>query len=198
MTDRDPIQALWKSQAPSVDTKPLPHIQSRAQRFQTTVRVRNAMEYCAALFVIVFFGRALIGTDSLMMKIGAALIIIATLFVCYTLYNIAQSAASSTIDKSVNTVEFHRQELRRQHHALTNVWKWYLSPFVPGMVLFVLGSNASAASSHSSWSILVASSGSLLIIALVFVAIHWLNRRAANKIRQELAELETWEQRSIR
>jgi len=36
-------------------------------------------------------------------------------------------------------IDFHRSELMRQHDLLATVWSWYLLPFTPGLVVFLIG-----------------------------------------------------------
>jgi hypothetical protein len=37
------------------------------------------------------------------------------------------------------SLEFHRRELVRQRDLLRSVWRWYIGPIVPGLVVFYAG-----------------------------------------------------------
>ena len=81
---------------------------------------------------------------------------------------------------------FHRGELERQRDLLRGVWKWYLLPLVPGMILFCLGP-VMARPEKASLAVAVSIAAGNLAF---FVFIGELNRRAANKIQGRIDALE--------
>jgi len=189
MSDKDPIQALWKSQNAKYDLPELTDIRQRAERFQSVIRKRNLMEYAAAFLVIVLFSRTVLISDSLIEKLGAVMIILAAIHVSCKLHSIAKAKTIAQVDMSVSLIEFHRLELQRQYRALESVWKWYLAPFLPGLLVFTLGSHLSSTSVETSSMALVKSLFSVAVIGAVFCIIHWLNRREANNIARKIREL---------
>jgi hypothetical protein len=86
----------------------------------------------------------------------------------------------------VASIEFHRRELVRQRDMLRSVWRWYIAPIVPGLAVF----SAGTLPQHSPWWM-------FLLLALFFLAIFggivWLNRRAADRLDRQIAELDNLE-----
>ena len=178
MSETDPLRVLWKSRKEPAFTMSTVDMQARAHRFQSTIRTRNFLEYAAALFVIISFGLDLLQPEPLTAKFGAVLVILAAVFVCYKLHTLGQAAPRGKQNLAMNIVDFHRSELLRQRDALMNVWKWYLLPFVPGLVIFTF------ADGFTSRAVI-----KLILMVAVFLLIHWPNVKAAKKIDVEIDEL---------
>lgn len=189
MSDVDPMQALWKSQHQEPVLPEINDVRQRANGFQSVIRRRNLGEYVAACLVIVLFSRTVLISDNLIEKLGAAMIMLAATYVCYKLHSIAKAKTTAEVDMAVSLIEFHRLELQRQHSALVSVWKWYLAPFLPGLLVFILGSHLSNASSGGSSATLWKSLVSVTVVGVVFCFIHWLNQREASKIARKIREL---------
>ena len=80
---------------------------------------------------------------------------------------------------------FQREQLVRQHDALRTVWRWYLAPFVPGMlVLFVGQAQALPFGQWAYGAVCVA------LMLTVFGLIWLLNHYAARKIARQIEELD--------
>ncbi|MCP5111057.1 MAG: hypothetical protein GY953_09500, partial [bacterium] len=110
-------------------------LSNRASRFQRKIIWRNVREYLAAVVVLGFFGFNLWNTDSVIMRAGAALVIAGTL---YVVVQLRRRGAAKEVPADLgwrNSIEFHRQELERQRDLLRSIWRWYLLPLVPGMVV---------------------------------------------------------------
>jgi hypothetical protein len=58
---------------------------------------------------------------------------------CVRVVVVSSHPRSSASQAGMSVVVFHRVALIRQRDALRSVGTWYLAPFVPGLVLFVLG-----------------------------------------------------------
>jgi hypothetical protein len=81
------------------------------------------------------------------------------------------------------SIEFHRRELVRQRDMLRSVWRWYIAPIVPGLAVFLAGTMPP----HSPFWV-------YLLLALFFLVILggivWLNRRGADRLDRQIAELD--------
>jgi hypothetical protein len=131
-------KTLWRKQ-PSEDTVvTLDNIRDRAEKFQSQVRRRNMREYLAAPVVVVVCGICLWFFPGWMMKTGSAFFIAAVLFFVWQLHK-RGAAEMLPANSGMPLVVFHREALIRQRDALRSVGTWYLAPFIPGLVLFVLG-----------------------------------------------------------
>ena len=186
MTTQPPdedVAILWKVQ--SVD-RPimLSDIRSKAMRFERRVRWRNLLEYGAAVVVLVAFSRLVwIGSHPLI-RTGAVLVVLATLYVVYRIHSDASVTAMPESLGLATCNEFHRGQLVRQRDLLRGVWRWYLLPFVPGFLVLLIGRAAADPSRASRVAI------SAIISLLVFLGIGWLNQRAARKLDREIDGLE--------
>jgi hypothetical protein len=72
------LQALWQSQPSSGRIISLDEIQQHAHRLERRVARRNLREYVAAVIVVAAYGWGMWLIPSLMIRVGAVLIIVAT------------------------------------------------------------------------------------------------------------------------
>jgi hypothetical protein len=95
------------------------------------------VEYIACIIVVVVFSwYATFKSSTILWPIANLMIVAATFYVGVNLHRKGGARAtpdSGTVD---SLVEFHRQQLVRQRDALKTVWRWYLLPFVPGLMLW--------------------------------------------------------------
>ena len=132
MTD---IKTLWKNQTLE-ETVTLENIHAKAAQFQKRIRRRNGIEYVASAFVLVVFGWYAWAFPGWMLKSGSVLVILATLQIVWRLH---RSGSARALPGALDVAAFHRQELVRQQKLVRTAWSWYVLPFVPGMVLMLLG-----------------------------------------------------------
>lgn len=188
MTDRDPLQSLWTQQPQEPFTMTAAELRQRAGHFQKTIRRRNITEYAAAALVIGIFGWMAVLIPEPVVKAGAVLIALGALYVCWKLHTLAGAASSA--DTAVPMADFHRAELLRQRSALASVARWYLAPFLPGILLFV-GGVAFAADTGmpltARFTLFAVSAG---FVAALFGAVWWLNQRAVTALDREIEALD--------
>jgi hypothetical protein len=186
-SDLDP-QKLWQSQTTEYDPMTLAAIHEKARTFQLKIGRRNAIEYIASVFVILGFLPALLHRGSWMMQAGGALTIAATVFVIWQLHR--RGSARTVPEAGEPLMDFYRTELIRQRDALRSVSVWYLSPFVPGMALILLGrwfQSHAAQRSLGTDHLIIALVG--LIVILVFAVVWLLNQRGAQQLQRRIDEL---------
>jgi hypothetical protein len=105
MTDSRPegtLQALWQSQPPSERAMSIEEVREKARRLERRVVRRNRREYIAAVVVLVGYGWILRRAPSPAVRVGAGLIIAATIFICYQL-RVHGSAASLQADVGIKS-----------------------------------------------------------------------------------------------
>ena len=186
MTDQShdgDLRALWQSQSRGEATISLEEIRSRARRLERIVARRNLREYVAAAIVTPAFGWIMWVGPSGTIRIGAGLIIAATVFFVYQLH-VRGSAMSLAADLGLSSsLDFHRAQLERQRDLLRSVWSWALLPFVPGFLVLQIGLALA----------LPARTARFIVIGVVFlvllVGLYALNRRVAARIQQRLDRL---------
>ena len=101
-----------------------------------------------------------------------------------------RAANADEMNAAESLADFHRKELLRQRAALASVWRWYLLPFVPGMVVFLLGVSLSPDNPAPLSVKLGVLAFAVFIEAAVFGAIWWLNAQAVKALDKEIAALE--------
>ncbi len=151
----------------------LDEIRESARYMERRIARRNLREYAAAAFVVASFGLAVWVVPSGVVRIGAALIIAATIFVVREIHLRGTATALPADLGSKSALVFHRAQLERQRDLLRSVWAWALLPFVPGMLLMLTGTVLA----HPEWIWRV------VVYAIMFtgllIGLHVLNRRAA-------------------
>ena len=179
----DNLRSLWQNQSTEPIHMSLEEIRQKAERFQKRVRNRNLREYVAAAFVIVGFGYFMWLRPAT--RLGGGLLLAATVYVLYHLH--ARGSAKAVPESLAlgTCLEFHRRELERQRDLLRDVWRWYLLPFVPGLLAFV----APALMRHpEQWTRALPV---MLLWPAMFYAIWRLNKRAADKLQSQIDELDS-------
>jgi Flp pilus assembly protein TadB len=190
--ERDPSELthLWRKQPTEDATVSLDIIHDRAQAFQSQIRRRNLREYFAALVVVVGFGRYLWIYPGWMAKAGSALSIIAALFVMWQLHRRGGSQPLPG-ESGMSIVDFHRAELIRQRDLLKSVGSWYLAPFVPGLILLMMGRyfqiHAPGRTLAADHRVILVGTG---VVFLVLGAVWLVNRRAADRLQRKIDQLE--------
>jgi len=189
MTDQDPFQSLWAGQAQEPFEMSLSEIHARAGRFRSRIRVRNLTEYAAAVLVIGIFGWMAWMIPPPVVKAGAGLIVLGTLYVVWMLHR-KGGAGAALPDGALPLADYHRGELVKQRDALATIWRWYLAPFVPGMLVFVGGVSFAPDTGLPLAARLIQFGTTLGLMAALFAGIAWLNAQAVKKLDAEIAALD--------
>lgn len=190
MSDRDPLRDLWAGQETGNFAMPLEEVRRKARGFQKTIRRRNMMEYAASILVLIVFGGVALTVPDWGVRAGAALIMLGTLYVVWKLHTMARAAGAAEMDAALSLTDFHKGELLRQRAALATVWRWYLMPFVPGMIVFLSAVSFASDNPAPLAAKLTVFLFSLGIVGALFAGIAWLNGRAVKALDAEIAALE--------
>lgn len=193
MSDEEPVEdlrTLWQS-ADGGEPPSLLDLRRRARALQRRVFWRNLREYAAVApltFVWVFVGyhasgAALLRAACVLLVAGGAAVAV----------QLARRGAGREAPAGATTAEhvaFLRGELVRQRDLLRDVWRWYLAPFVPGVVLFLVAIPLEAPLPGASGPLWAASAAGAAIVALVFCAVSRLNSAGARHLQQEIEGLD--------
>ena len=152
-----------------------------ARHFQRLIWWRNARESLAAVVVITAnlgdLGAGPVGLEWM----SHVLLVVGALCVMAFLHT---GAASRLVPSGLSPdalLRFHRDEIARQHRVLRAVPIWYLGPLVPGMLI----SNADQWSTHPG-----AAAGGLVVMALLFGFVWWLNIKAGQSLARQAVAVE--------
>ena len=162
---------------------------ARATRLRAQVRGRNFLEYaCSTLVVLVMAWMAFLIPEPIV-RLGALLIAFGAIIVsCQLFVRTRIRESKNKQPRDVGVVEY-RSELERQCEALLSVWRWYLLPFVPGIVVFILGvAFAPSAGMPMLESISLSVTG-LGFAAIVMGFVWLLNLLAARTLQTEIRAL---------
>jgi Flp pilus assembly protein TadB len=186
MSDGRDIKTLWRNQTTEDATMPLEEIRTRAAKFHSQIRWRNLREYVASAFVVAIFGFYIWLFPAPLMRIGSALIIAGALYTAWQLRKRSAAAPPPAEASAITWTDYHRHELERQRDALSSIWKWYLGPFVPGVVVFLAGEAMPLR--HAARGIVIVVIAVAICIA-VFGGVWALNAWGARRLQRKIDEL---------
>ena len=189
MSPADTAKAAWQESAAGATPPELDSIRAGADRFYRLVRRRNRLEYAACALVLVCFTAYVFLLPSPTARIGAALIVIATLYVAWRLHRHASPDAPPAVEAARPLIAHQRAQFVRQRDALASVGRWYLLPFVPGFALMMLA----PAVERGPEALLEEGVGGLVTLAVmvaVFLGIWRLNLRGARKLQRAIDDLD--------
>lgn len=169
-------------------------LRARAGEFHRRVQRRNRREYVAAAPLVPLF--AWIGwmSGDTLMRIACIVLIAGIAIVVWNLSRRGAQPMPEAEALAIPAFAFHRAQLARQRDALRNVWRWYLAPFVPGVVLFLAALYHAMRVHQSAAAALAAIAVPAAVLIAVFVGIHLLNRSAARRLDREIAALDALDQ----
>lgn len=188
MTQHDPLRDLWATDEGDKFTMSIAELNARADQFRARVKRRNLTEHLAAVLVIFMFGAIAFLVPVLSLRLGAGLIILATLYVSWRLHAVASSSSGPALGDNLSSV--HRRELVRQRDALKSVWRWYLLPFVPGVLVLIVGTAIEGGASQPLWAVMQSCAISLGFVAAVFGGVWAINAFAAKRLDDDVRALD--------
>ena len=192
------LAELWHSQQLEGKELSMEEVHGKVSTFERKIRIRNGIEYAAAVVVLFGFCYQMFEGENVYIKAGALLVMLAALFVVYFLHTRGSATDMPEELGRAASLDFYRASLVRQKDLLQSVWKWYLLPFVPGVAVMLFGAavrdgailnqpspigDRGAATSVASILIFAG------IIAAFFFFIAALNKRKARKLQAELDAL---------
>jgi hypothetical protein len=189
MPDRDPLQTLWTQQTQETFSMSLADIHAHSRRFRSRIRIRNLTEYAAAALVVAVFGWMAFLIPDLVVKAGCILTALGAVYVAYALHEKAGTFGGRP-EGAEPLLDYHRAELLRQRQALATVPRWYLAPFVPGILIFIGGVSFAPDTGLPLLARLSQFGISLAIVSAVFAGVAWLNVRAVKQLDAEIAAID--------
>lgn len=177
----DSIRDLWQKQEGEAVQIDIEELKRKARSFEEKIRRRNWREYAASVLVMAGCLWMLYGAKPWHVRMGAALEFAGVAYVCVYIYR--KASFSPLADAALASREWYRRELQRQRDLCRGVWKWYLGPMVPGLVMWVAGG---LWEHPERWGrSLVAG----IIYSAAFVAVGKWNAHAARKLDKEMDSL---------
>jgi hypothetical protein len=163
-------------------------VRDRAAKFAKSIRRRNLIEYLAGVILIAFLIPGVLDSSRTpLTRAGGALMIAAAVFVLAILYKRGSNKKIPDPNSSTTSfLAFERSELDRQASLLERVWLWYVLPFAPAILAIYTDALLEALKKGTPITKPIA----LFAVTIAFfVFVHWLNRRAARKLRARSEKL---------
>lgn len=181
------VRNVWQKQKTEGVHMSVEEIRLRAGKYNHKISWRNAREYAAALVVTLFFAFSFARTADPLMRAGFAIEIAGISYVCWHLYTRGSWRRLPEDLGAASSLQFHRCELERQRDLLRGVWRWYLGPMIPGLVVLMVAMARTNPGhmKHFGWFVAVYDT----LVILIFVFIGWLNKRAARGLQKKIDEL---------
>ena len=175
------FRRAWQSQSATLPSLSPGDLRDQAVALQRRIARRNLREYLGGAVVVPAFSIYAWYFQDWAIRLGALLVILGTLLVMWQIH-VRAAARALPGDFGCTGLRFQRGELCRQRDALRGVWRWYLGPLVPGLVVFMWGVQGGLAGPVVLPADLMMVTASSLII--------WLNRRAAASLQRRIDALD--------
>jgi hypothetical protein len=185
----DPV-ALWARQQRDARPPSPAALAAAEARLRRRVGRRDAIEYAAGLLALAAFFYVAVATPDWGLRAGCAAIAIGMLMLFANLWRRRPKAPDAF---EAASLAFYRAQLVAQRDMLASVWRWYLAPLVPGLLIFLLAiGHVAAQRLPLGAAALVVALGGLPTLG-VFWGIDWLNRAAARRLQQRIDALDRGE-----
>jgi len=184
----DPIVNLWTAQQSDARAPTVAELAERAASFRRRLLMRDGIEYAAGGLVIAVFGHIAIDAPDWGVRIASFVLIAGTCLVMRNLWR--RRPANDPAALSQNALGYYRELLVAQQSTLASVARWYLAPFLPGMILLIATTVRAQAETIPLAAALLNGGIATAVIALIFGTVFWLNRSAARTIATEIELLD--------
>jgi hypothetical protein len=187
----DDPRSVWQCQTVEHTVMSLNEIRKKARSYQTTIRLRNSLEYAAVVIITLSFSHTILTVHHLTMQVGAGLCIAGGWYMAWQLYKRGRAREVPADLGAATCLGFHRGELARQRDLLRDTWKWYLGPLIPGLVVLTIGAGlASPGHPRRAWTFLA---GYSALAAAAFLIVRRYNLRCARRLQTQIDELDSLE-----
>ncbi|MGJ8563900.1 MAG: hypothetical protein ACSHXY_10150 [Alphaproteobacteria bacterium] len=190
MTNHDTLKMLWASDAQGLPPMSPDALRSHAKKFRSKIARRNASENAAGVLVIAVFTAYCFLIPAALARLGAGLIILGTGYILWSLHKKASASAKVSCEPSASILSYHKRQLEQQRDALRSIWSWYILPIIPGTIIFLIGTTPEFTDGSELMSGIQAVFPRFAFVALVLCTVAWLNKRAANRLNQEIKSLD--------
>lgn len=163
-------------------------IRRKAGKLERKVFWLNALNYVAALVVVIFFGSQFWHTPDALTRVGFGLLIAGMLNVAWQLHRKGSSRSLPADMGLASGLEFFKRELERRRDLPRTIWPWGLAPLIPGWVVLTV---AVARTNPGHLRHLGLSLTVFNLVAAAAVVFVWkLDQRAARRLQRQIDELD--------
>jgi len=182
MSNAEP-DVVWRNQ-PVDEVAMTAEMAEQATGFQRRLRALRVREHAAGIAVAIIFSAYFFIATHILVKTGAALIVLADLYSMWQLERRLRRSHSVVALLACPCVEFHRQSLVNHRDTLRSIWRWSILPLLPGLVVLRWGIALESAR-FDGWT----NAG----IAAILLIVYALNDIAARRLQEQINRLpEHW------
>jgi hypothetical protein len=179
------VKELWQHQPVEGIPMSLEKIRKRAGKFEKKILWRNVREYAGGVIAAALLASSFVKSHDVLFRVAFASLIAGLVYMAYQLHRRASARSMPADLGAANSLQFHRAELERQQEFISHIWKWYLGPIVPGLVIFTLASAISEPSPRSLGKLALVDA----VMASSMILVWRLNVRAARCLQRSIDEL---------
>jgi len=182
MNDNE-LKKIWKDVANNNNIqfnhqKILNDMNNANQKLDRQIKWRNVREIGAAIFVIIAFSLMFFLIENYLVKLGAILVVFATIFIIFKLLQVRNKKQFNTIIFSIKDQLIHRKKyLQHEQALLKNIAYWYLFPLLIPIIIMEIGFG-------------IFSLMHLLILGVSSFGLYVLNQKGAKKFDTYIEEIE--------
>jgi hypothetical protein len=169
------LQQIWQCQPVEGIKMSAAEIRSRSGKFQKKIMWRNVREYVAGLIAAVLLVSSFVKSHDVLTRVAFAMLIAGLGYLAYQLHRRASARSLPASMGTESCLQFHRSELERQRDFVSHIWRWYLGPLIPGLVVLSLASVLGDPSPHGLWRVALMDA----VVAFLLIFTWRLNVRAA-------------------
>ena len=191
----DDIRSLWQSMPVTPLAISAEEMRAKAKKFEHKIRRRNVIEYAASVLVVAIFGwYATFPVPATPLWPIANLMIIAGILVAaWNLHRKARASTPPATASATALVDFQRAEFVRQRDALRTIWRWYIFPIVPGLIVWFIavtvGIPVKDPVRHA-----ISLGITILVVLLVFGGIVLMNLLGAAHLQRQIDALDRYKE----
>ncbi|MDB6034209.1 MAG: Beta-lactamase [Verrucomicrobiales bacterium] len=173
----DALKKLWQEQRFDAsrslpDEKEIAAMKRKMKKFDRTISWRDGRESLAAIFIIIWFGRAFFKVPAPLAKVGCVILVLASVFICWYPIRKKRRVAKAAPDAPMTqALQCELEKVEVQIRLLRSIVWWYLLPLMAGALVFHFGMQPSLSSNI----------GYSAFVVALSVFIYWLNQRAVEK-----------------
>lgn len=189
MSDPDIVKQAWQASVAEPTLPDLAAVHSGADRLCRGIRRRNAFEYGACVVVVIGFSAYALFLPSVIMRIGALMVVLGSLIVAWQLHRRASAVAPPERAAAEPILIHQRAQLVRQRDAAADIFTWYLLPLIPGLLVMKLGpalAHGVTGLTHAPRPVWIW----LMFAAATGAGIWLLNRRGAVRLQKQIDDID--------
>ena len=180
----------WAAQVDDAQFTDPALLQTRARKFERTIKRRNFIEYAAGALCLVAFGSMSVAGIAEGQPVFAAASSLCMVCVLIVLWQLNKRGSYEPLRPEDSCRNHLREQYERQYKALRSVPVWYLGPLAVGVFGFH-GAMLVQFATIGGWTkALEGTWQTIAFTAAFFAFVWWLNWFAARKLKEQIDQID--------